>query len=210
MKNWYLLVVISLLVVIGVYWFGRHRSPTPATDQQSTLTQPQTQEGGLMDTQDKVATDSSPKDQKDTEGVPVASTVQLVTSKGTVTLQLFSDKAPNTVKNFLTKTQSGFYEGKTFHRVEDWVVQGGDPLGNGTGGGTMPTELNDVTFGRGSLGVARGGNIAVSNDAQFFICTKDCSWLTGQYTNFGRVVSGMEVVDQLEIGDQIKTIQVPQ
>src|SRR3989344_3061387 len=161
MKNWYLLVILSLLVVIGVYGFGRYRQASPDTDQEPTLTQPQTQQGGLMDTNEKVATDSSAKDQADVEPTTIANKVQLVTDKGTVVLELFSDQAPNTVKNFLAKTQSGFYEGKIFHRVEDWVVQGGDPLGTGTGGGTMPTELNDVPFERGSLGVARGNNIAV-------------------------------------------------
>lgn len=137
-----------------------------------------------------------------------AKTVTLTTNKGAVTLRLYPEKAPKTVANFLAKAKSGFYNALTFHRVEDWVVQGGDPLGTGTGGGSMPTELNDVPFKIGSLGVARGGNKAISNDAQFFICTKDCSWLTGDYTNFGEVVEGMEVVNQIQIGDTINSIMV--
>lgn len=128
------------------------------------------------------------------------------TKYGEIKLKLFDDQAPNTVKNFVKKAEEGFYNNLNFHRVEDWVVQGGDPKGNGTGGGSMPTELNDVKFERGSLGVARGGDIKVSNDAQFFICTKDCDWLTGQYTNFGKVTSGMEVVDKIKIGDKILEI----
>lgn len=130
------------------------------------------------------------------------------TSKGNITLKLYPDQAPNTVSNFATKSAAGFYDGLTFHRVEDWVIQGGDPLGNGTGGGKMPTELNEVPFAEGSLGVARGGDIRVSNDAQFFICTTDCAWLTGQYTNFGQVIEGMDVAKQIEVGDTIVGIEV--
>jgi len=127
--------------------------------------------------------------------------------KGNIVLQLFPEQAPQTVKNFITKAQSGFYNNLTFHRVEDWVVQGGDPLGNGTGGGNMPTELNNIPFTIGSLGVARGQDIKISNDSQFFICTKDCSFLNQQYTNFGKVIQGMEIVNNIAIGDKIITIE---
>ena len=125
------------------------------------------------------------------------------TSRGQIVINLLVNEAPKTIDNFLRKSRQGFYRGLTFHRVEDWVVQGGDPLGNGTGGGRMLTELNRVPFKAGSVGVARGQDIRWSNDAQFFICKTDCDWLTGQYTNFGQVVRGMEVVKQLEIGDKI-------
>lgn len=132
--------------------------------------------------------------------------VNLVTSKGTIKLKLYQTDAPNTVANFLAKGKSRFYNGLTFHRVESWVIQGGDPQGTGRGGGTMPTELNQQPFKVGSLGVARGGDIKVSNDSQFFICTDDCSWLTGAYTNFGEVVSGMEVAKQITVGDKITSV----
>lgn len=132
----------------------------------------------------------------------------LVTSKGTIELELYPDKAPGTVSNFVTKAREGFYKNRTFHRVENWVIQGGDPLGDGTGGGRMPTELSDVPFVEGSLGVARGPDIQVSNDAQFFICTTDCDWLTGQYTNFGKVVKGLDVAKKIQVGDAITEIRV--
>lgn len=128
------------------------------------------------------------------------------TTKGEITVELYAKDAPNTVQNFLQKAKSGYYAGLTFHRVESWVVQGGDPKGNGTGGGTMPTELSEHTFEIGSLGVARGGDINVSNDSQFFICTDDCSWLTGQYTNFGKVIKGMDVVKKIVVGDKMLSI----
>lgn len=140
------------------------------------------------------------------EQTPVATQATIKTSKGDIVIKLYPEEAPNTVNNFITKAASGFYENLTFHRVEDWVIQGGDPDGNGTGGGSMPTELNDVPFKTGSVGVARGGNIQISNDAQFFICTTDCAWLTGQYTNFGEVIQGMDVAKQIAIGDKILAI----
>lgn len=129
------------------------------------------------------------------------------TSKGMIEVELYPDKAPNTVKNFLSKAASGFYKGLTFHRVEDWVIQGGDPVGNGTGGGKMPAEYNDIPFVDGSLGIARGMDKAQNNDSQFFICTTDCGWLTNEYTNFGKVTKGMDVAKKIAIGDKILSVQ---
>jgi peptidyl-prolyl cis-trans isomerase B (cyclophilin B) len=142
-------------------------------------------------------------------------TADLTTSKGLIRLKLYPKVAPKTVKNFIDKAKSGYYEGLLFHRVEDWVIQGGDPLGNdplraGTGGGQMETELSNTPFKLGSLGVARGGNIKISNDSQFFICTKDCNWLSGQYTNFGEVVEGLDVALSMEKGDTISSIEIQQ
>src|SRR5882672_3402429 len=128
------------------------------------------------------------------------------TSKGNITLVLFGDQAPNTVKNFILKADTGFYNGLLFHRVEDWVIQGGDPKGDGTGGGQMAAEQTQKAFVAGSLGVARGSNPQINNDSQFFITKNDASWLNGQYTNFGLVTSGMSVVDNIQIGDKIEGI----
>lgn len=132
---------------------------------------------------------------------------------GSFTFELFgtgpaNQSAPKTVENFVSKANAGYYNGLTFHRVEDWVVQGGDPKGNGTGGGSMPTELNDRPFILGSVGVARGPDIRVSNDSQFFICTKPADWLNKQYTNFGQVTDGMDTVKKIAVGDKIKKITI--
>lgn len=135
-------------------------------------------------------------------------TAKIITTKGTIVLSLYPKDAPNTVANFVKKAKSGFYNNLTFHRVEDWVIQGGDPKGDGTGGGNIPTELNDKPFLVGSLGVARGGDIKVSNDSQFFIDKKDATWLNKQYTNFGIVTKGMDVVNKIEIGDKILSITI--
>ncbi len=142
------------------------------------------------------------------EGVKASYSATIKTSKGSIKLTLFGKDAPNTVKNFLNKAQSGFYNNLTFHRVEDWVIQGGDPKGNGTGGGLMQTEMNQLPFVEGSLGVARGSDIRISNDSQFFITKNEASHLNGQYTNFGQVTEGMSVVNNIRIGDKIFSITI--
>ena len=142
------------------------------------------------------------------ESATMSAKAILKTSKGEITLKLYPESAPQTVANFVQKGKSKYYSNLTFHRVEDWVVQGGDPKGTGTGGGQMPTELNNMPFKLGSLGVARGGDIRVSNDSQFFICTKDCNWLTGQYTNFGEVTDGMEIAGNIAVGDKIISLTI--
>lgn len=127
---------------------------------------------------------------------------------GTFTIALRPDKAPQTVANFVEKAKSGFYDGKTFHRVEEWVVQGGDPDGSGRGGGKMPSELNDLPFSTGAAGIARGPDIKVNNDSQFFVTKSDASWLNNQYTNFGQITSGQDVVSGIKVGDKIKKVTV--
>ena len=127
---------------------------------------------------------------------------------GTFTFTLRPDKAPQTVARFAEKSRSGFYNDKIFHRVEDWVVQGGDPLGTGTGGEKVPSEYNDLSFKLGSVGIARGQDPAINNGSQWFIVKRDSTFLDKQYTNFGIVTSGMDVVNGIKIGDKIKTIKI--
>jgi cyclophilin family peptidyl-prolyl cis-trans isomerase len=142
-------------------------------------------------------------------GVTVKTAVVELAKGGVVQLALRADKAPNTVATFVSKVSAGFYNGLTFHRVvADFVVQGGDPIGDGTGGGTQPTELSDLPFCKGSLGIARGGDIKVSNDSQWFICTGACRHLDNLYTNFGQVTSGMDVALGIKVGDKIKSIKI--
>ena len=148
---------------------------------------------------------------------PAPDTAVVELEKGrSFTIQLRPDKAPKTVANFLAKARSGAYDGTTFHRVvAGFVAQGGDPLSKtdparaGTGGGKQDTELSDLPFTKGAVGVARGAYIKVSNDAQFFVCLEDAPHLNGAYTNFGTVTAGMEVVHGIKVGDKIKTVRVP-
>lgn len=156
--------------------------------------------------QASAATSSSPT--IDISKLQIAHTSVIKTTKGEITIQLFPEAAPQTIDNFVKKAKSGYYANLTFHRVEDWVIQGGDPKGDGTGGAPMATELNNKPFVVGSVGVARGGDIRVSNDSQFFITKTEAHHLDGQYTNFGIVTAGMEVVNKIEVGDKILGIEV--
>ncbi|MDD3998792.1 MAG: peptidylprolyl isomerase [Candidatus Shapirobacteria bacterium] len=135
--------------------------------------------------------------------------VALDTINGQIVIKLYADKAPNTVATFMKKVSEGFYDGLTFHRViAGFMAQGGDPLGTGTGGGSQKSELNNIPFVRGTIGLARGPNVEISNDSQFFICftTQGCQHLTGEYVNFGEVISGLEVLDKIVQGDKILKI----
>ncbi|KKU03198.1 MAG: Peptidyl-prolyl cis-trans isomerase cyclophilin type [Candidatus Amesbacteria bacterium GW2011_GWB1_47_26] len=131
--------------------------------------------------------------------------ILISTSKGDFTIELRPDVAPKTVTNFLAKFNSGYCDNLTWHRIEDWVVQGCDPAGNGNGGqSNLPTETSGESFVVGSVGVARKDfPKEVSNDSQFFIVKKDSQFLNGEYTYFGRVVSGMDTVNKLSVGNRI-------
>ena len=121
------------------------------------------------------------------------------TNHGPVELELFSDDAPKTVDNFVDLARKGFYDGVVFHRViPDFMIQGGDPTGTGTGGPgyTFEDEFNDHPVERGALAMANAG--PNTNGSQFFIVTADaCPWLDGKHTVFGRVSDGMDVVDTI-------------
>lgn len=135
--------------------------------------------------------------------------IAINTDKGQIVVKLYADQAPKTVANFLFKAKNNFYQNLIFHRVEPgFVIQGGDPLGDGTGGGQIASEINQIPFKEGSVGLARGPDIKISNDSQFFICltTQACQALTGQYVNFGEVVSGMDVVKKIGLNDKILSV----
>src|SRR3989344_2737001 len=136
--------------------------------------------------------------------------VLIATTKGNLIIETRPDLAPQTVANFLGKWNAGLCDGLTFHRVEEGVVQGCDPQGDGTGGRTiLPTETSSVTFSPGSVGVARKpDNNQLSNDSQFFIVKKDSPHLDGEYTYFGRVVSGLDAASLLTAGDTIISTSV--
>lgn len=122
---------------------------------------------------------------------------------GRVVIELLPDVAPNHVERIKELTRQGFYNGLKFHRVIDgFMAQTGDPLGNGTGGSgkKLNAEFNDTPHVRGTVSMARA-NDPNSGDSQFFICFDDARFLDGQYTAFGKVVSGMEFVDKIKKGD---------
>ena len=137
------------------------------------------------------------------------SSATLHTSHGAVAVELFDGDAPKTVENFRKLAGDGFYDGVIFHRViPDFMIQGGDPTGTGSGGPgyTFEDEFNDNPVARGALAMANAG--PNTNGSQFFIVTADaCPWLDGKHTVFGRVTDGMDVVDAIsqvetEAGDR--------
>jgi cyclophilin family peptidyl-prolyl cis-trans isomerase len=132
------------------------------------------------------------------------SAATLHTNHGPVELELHDDDAPKTVENFRKLAGDGFYDGVAFHRViPDFMIQGGDPTGTGSGGPgyTFEDEFNDHKVERGALAMANAG--PNTNGSQFFVVTAEATpWLDGKHTVFGRVTSGMEVVDAIS---QIET-----
>jgi peptidylprolyl isomerase len=123
---------------------------------------------------------------------------------GPVDIELLPDVAPKHVARIIELTNDKFYDGIVFHRVIDkFMAQSGDPTGTGMGGSDKPdveAEFNAESFTRGAVGAARS-NDPNSFNSQFFICFEDCTFLNGNYTVFGRVVSGMEAVDKITRGE---------
>jgi len=136
-------------------------------------------------------------------------TATITTNKGTIKIQLLPKVAPNTVNAFVNLARDGFYDGLTFHRVEDWVVQGGDPRGDGTGGPgyTLKAEFNATKHITGTVAMARA-NDPNSAGSQFYIVKTQASWLDGQYTVFGQTIEGMDVVNKLVKGDVMQKITI--
>ncbi len=213
-------------------------TPTPAfaqaqsqaQTQAQTQTQPQIQAQAQDQQSSAILTPSPMPDSQNVaspSGAPwadknnwisLATTATITTTKGTIRLQFFNSDAPKTVTNFETLARYHYYDGLTFHRVEPgFVVQGGDPNGNGTGGvsiygPTFEDELNPNTdsykagYREGIVAMAnRGPN---TNGSQFFIMLADNPSLPHNYTIFARVISGMDVVHKLQVGDKMLSITV--
>ena len=132
-------------------------------------------------------------------------TLILVTKHGKTVIRLRPDLAPKTVAQIETLAKRKFYDGIVFHRViPGFMAQTGDPTGTGSGGSDLPdlpAEFTSTPFKRGTVGMARASDPNSAN-SQFFICFADASFLNGQYTVFGEVVSGMDVVDKIKAGSQ--------
>jgi len=135
------------------------------------------------------------------------------TEKGDMTIEFFPEDAPGTVKNFVELSEKGYYDGLTFHRViDEFVIQGGCPKGDGTGGPgyTIDCELDgdNQYHDRGVLSMAHAGKN--TGGSQFFIChnRKNTSHLDRRHTVFGKVVEGLDVIDEIKAGDKIEKIEI--
>ena len=141
----------------------------------------------------------------------VSQTAEITMEKGgIIKIEFFAGDAPKTVENFVTLAKKGFYNGLTFHRIEPgFVVQGGDPKGDGTGGPgyKVKAEFNKNKHDRGAVAMARS-NDPDSAGSQFYVMLAGASELDGQYAVFGKVTSGMEVVDRIALGDKMKTVKI--
>ena len=127
-----------------------------------------------------------------------------------IRIEFFHEDAPKTVENFVTLARKGFYNGLSFHRVvPDFVVQGGCPKGDGTGGPgyQVKAEFNKNKHVRGAVAMARSQS-PDSAGSQIYIMLGPSHFLNGKYTAFGKVATGMGVVDQIKVGDRIKSIRI--
>lgn len=135
----------------------------------------------------------------------------IVTEKGTIKFELYEKDAPITTKNFIELAQKGFYDGLTFHRVEPgFVIQGGDPKGDGTGGSekTIPLEIAPtLTHKKGAVAMARS-NAPNSASSQFYIVLEEAKFLDGKYAIFGQVIEGQDVVDKIAKGDKMLKVTI--
>jgi len=199
MKNIILaLVVVVALVVAGYYLVGNSPSNSANVLNTATTTDQTASSTSNIATSTSVSQASSTPTQNKTSHM-----VTINTNYGTIVFETYDADAPNTVKNFITLAQKGFYNNLTFHRViPGFMIQGGDPNGNGTGGPgyQFADELNPKTpsyqagYKKGVVAMANAG--PNTNGSQFFIMTADYA-LPNNYTIFGHVVSGQDVVDKI-------------
>jgi cyclophilin family peptidyl-prolyl cis-trans isomerase len=181
-------IIILAIIVGGVWWSYAYKDKLIG---KSTLTQ---------------ATPAPSPKSAESEGISGKPKVKIITDKGSFVVELRPDLAPKTVANFLEKFSREFCRGLTFHRVENWVIQGCDPLGDGTGGSnSLPTEISNGDFGViGSVGVAsRPNKEGFSNDSQFFIIKSPAGHLNRGYTYFGQVVEGLDTVMKIQPQERI-------
>ncbi len=143
------------------------------------------------------------------DGISQKKIVTVKTNKGDIKVELLPEVAPFTVMNFLKLSEKNFYDGTIFHRVvSNFVIQGGDPTGTGYGGPgySIRSEFSSLTYERGMVGMASSGKD--TEGSQFFITHSATPHLDGKYTNFGKVVEGMDVVDKIMMGDYIESIKI--
>ncbi len=198
MKNVGLIVGVIIVVVLAYYGFKGGNSRQPSSNK--TIAAEITNEENKMDYKfPGILGDEKIRNKK----------AVIKTNKGTIEFELYSDKAPKTVSNFVYLAEKGYYDGLTFHRVvPDFVIQGGDPTGTGSGGPGYKFE-DETVFGdykEGTVAMANSG--PDTNGSQFFICLEDQPTLPKQYNLFGQVISGMDVVKKITVGDKMEKVTI--
>ncbi|MFZ9859040.1 MAG: peptidylprolyl isomerase [Roseiflexaceae bacterium] len=206
----YLAAIVVLLVLILIGWSlggGESTTTTAGSDMPVTV---------VSAPADEIQPEM-PADGPYTEAPPMnidaskTYTATITTPRGDIVIGLRPDLAPQTVNSFVFLAREGYYDGLTWHRViADFMAQGGDPTGTGAGGPgyTVPAEFSAVSFDRpGILAMARPGNDINGNGSQFFITTAPATYLDGQYTIFGEVISGQEIVDGIPLRDPMSATE---
>ncbi|MFH1443954.1 MAG: peptidylprolyl isomerase [Candidatus Peregrinibacteria bacterium] len=217
MKKYYVFLIplFALALLVGC---GQKTPPADEGAPAEDIMEPAPEEGAMEPAPEEPAPDDAMPEPAPDDAMPEPDpisfdgtllsgmqTVVLQTSMGDVTLELDADSAPQTVTNFVLLGRSGYYNGLTFHRViKDFMIQGGDPNGDGTGGESIygPTfedevDNNPIPLVRSVIAMAnRGPN---TNGSQFFIVTRadGTPWLVGKHTGFGRVTEGMDIIDSI-------------
>lgn len=186
--------VIILWVLFAFFLFGCGKKEEVQTERAEEQVEEVTEAEEMTETEEAAKPISQEPIKRDKNPIVV-----IETNFGAIELELFWDKTPKTAENMLRLVLSGFYDGLTFHRiVPNFVIQGGCPLGNGTGGPgySIDFEQADTKHLRGSLGMARSQD-PNSAGSQFYICLKALPNLDGNYVVFGKVVKGLDVVDKI-------------
>lgn len=208
-----LLYGIGAIVLIGLgasAYVLRNPSSESATPPAAETTAAQTTAPQASPTESTATAPAGSPDLTVDEAGLSKAVVTIETTKGTIKYRFYSKDAPNTVARMVQLIQSGFYNGLTFHRVvPDFVIQGGDPQGNGTGGSGqhLKAEFNSRKHVAGTVAMARAQD-PDSADSQFYIALGTIPHLDGSYTVFGQVSEGMDVVRKIEVGDKMTKVTV--
>lgn len=197
-------VFLSALFLFGCRWIPFVRSSNDNSNKMLQVAKEQP-----LDVKEKVEAKPKREDKKRKPGV-VEEVAVLETDKGTIVFKFYPDDAPQTVENFKKLAGERFYDGLTWHRVEPgFVIQGGDPNGDGTGGPgyTIPDEFNARQHLEGTVAMART-EAPQSAGSQFYFCLSARPELDGKYTVFGQTVEGFQVLQNIEKGDLIRSIKI--
>lgn len=219
-------LVVLLVLILGLALMGCSSKQSATTESSAAGEQAGTEEATTQKTTKEVSADqytgaqgeASPAQGAVTAGKQILAVIE--TNKGTIVFQMFPHKAPKTVDNFIKLANKGFYDGIKWHRVEPgFVIQGGDPLskdanpandGLGGPGYEIKAEINDVPHTKGVVAMAHNAKSIDSAGSQFYITLADTPHLDGNYTVFGKVTEGMEVVESIQVGDVMTKVTIKQ
>lgn len=211
-----IIIFILTIMIIPMLIIGCQKEKATSssqTSQQSSQVSPTPEakkpEPASATTEKPKTLELQPKPEKKITRDNAAAIIELAKG-GRIVIEFYPNDAPNTVDNFIKLAQKGFYDGLKFHRVvPGFVVQGGDPLGDGTGGPgyTIKAEFNSRKHLTGTVAMARAMD-PDSAGSQFYICLEPQPGLDGQYTVFGQVIEGMDLVKGIKVGDVMKKVTI--